>query len=344
MPALEVASDRIREVPRGAWRRGVIVAGALVALALGWWFRDLPRSWLARHSTYRTTAEAIEWQPAPPDWVRPSAADLAIQVARRAGWPAQFSPLEIDLDRLADDVRFHCPWIEAVERIERAWPNRLTLHVRYRKPAARLVFGDGQTEAILDQQGVVLPSREVEDRVASDLVRLILKNDNPDRLDLGLDPNREPGRHAARSGSTDPNSPEAQRLRDAIHLAMFLRDQRASLSDAAGTASVGANDGDPARTDGVWLNRVAVNPTDPRGLFIWIQSRTWIVWGRSLERPDPEGEPSNLEKWPVFRLLGRRLVARGIPSRPVVFDLSRREFLLGGIEETRETEPSRTTP
>ncbi|ADV63958.1 hypothetical protein Isop_3399 [Isosphaera pallida ATCC 43644] len=328
-------------MPRSAWRRGGILVVAMVALVLGWWFRDQPRSWLARHDIYRTTAEAIEWRPEPPDWIRPSASDLAIQVAQRAAWPDRFSPLEIDLDRLADDVRFHCPWIDAVERVERVWPNRLILHVRYRKPAARLVFGDGQAEAILDQHGVVLPAREVEERVAADLVRLILKNDNPDRLDLGLDPNREPGRHAARSGSTNPNAPEAQRLRNAIHLAMFLRDQRDALRDSSRTTS---EDADLARADALWLERVAVNPTDPRGLFIWIQSRTWIVWGRSLDRADPEGEPSNLEKWPVFRHLGRRLVARGIPPTPVVFDLSRREFLLGGLLEENETQQAPTSP
>lgn len=251
---------------------GVVLGFALLMLTGGARAIHSAVSWLNQRDAYLVDFSDVILEPAPPAWIKSGREGLLERVRERAGRPERISALDVDLKSLANDFRRESPWVLAVDRVDRAYPNRLTVHLAYRRPAALLRIGGA--EVILDRDGVVLPEDDLN-RDAAPLVNLL------DVVPADTDPSTLealPGKlfkiHDLEPGKGDPIS-------DAARLAGFFVDR-----DAVGT-DAGA--------------KLAVKAIHGRGrhYFVETTTATMILWGQAPGSESP-GDPKAGEKWALL--------------------------------------------
>ncbi len=155
------------DAPRPAVRRwllpmlivGVFAGGSVLA-----WRKLAPT--LALDENYRVTPEKVEITP-PPEWVR---SDVKSPALRDAGFDDRVSLLEPDLvERIARAFSLQ-PWVAEVVRVQKSYPARITVELRYRRPVC-MVEVPGGLYAV-DIEGVVLPSQDFSPLEARDYPRL----------------------------------------------------------------------------------------------------------------------------------------------------------------------------
>jgi hypothetical protein len=263
------------------WAVGKVAAGVAVVLSVALLMftggTKAVRSavaWLQQREAYTLNFREITLVPEPPAWIKSGREGLLERVRSRAGRPEQISVLQIDLKELANDFRRESPWVLDVDRVTRAYPNHLEVHLAYRRPAAALRVGAGLV--ILDRDGVVLPEDDVNRSAAPmiDLVTVLPPNLDPSSLEA------LPGKlfHAR---SADPEHPDVDVVANAARLAGFFVDRDAAGPNAR--AKLGVN---------------AIHWT-ARRFFVETTTTTMILWGQA-PGAEPPGDPKAGEKWEML--------------------------------------------
>jgi hypothetical protein len=123
---------------------------------------ELPH--LSFRSEYRLTRDAVVVTPGPPDWV-PEA--FLTQIIDGELWPVEGTSMleETLVGQIAGAFAAH-PWVAEVVRVERRFPARVMVKVKYRRPVAWIEV-PGQSIPV-DVTGVCLPK---EDLAVSDSSR-----------------------------------------------------------------------------------------------------------------------------------------------------------------------------
>jgi hypothetical protein len=199
---------------------------------------------------------------------------------------------------LARDFQRECPWVRAVEGIETAYPNRLVVHLEYRKPVAFLRTAQNNT-IFLDRDGVVLPEPELDRSACGPLVRIL-----PEPGATVAEP-RGPGLLLRLGPGRDGSPGDAAPAQAAAGLAGFLLDQQAAAGSADRVPKV-----------------LAIH--DQRGaLWMELNGPCLVLWTSSWANPPP-GEPSPGRKWAALRdWFARNNAASLKPPNILVFDRDR---------------------
>jgi len=162
-----------RREPRLALPRiGLAVAlgaGAVGVLAVaGLWAAGFVRGYVHGRAVHAHEFGEIRLVPEPPPWIKPGRAGLLAGILERSGHPRDGSALDRDLGQIAKDFPMLSPWIKRVRRVERSYPNRVTVRLApgdYREPVARVILeGRDPKDRVgipVDGEGVVLPEDEI---------------------------------------------------------------------------------------------------------------------------------------------------------------------------------------
>jgi hypothetical protein len=111
---------------------------------------------LQDHQQYRLPTAQIEITP-PPRWVP---ADLAEQVARRAGLPDELSLLDKDATRRVAEAFERHPWVKGRVRVSTSVPARMRVELEYREPVAMVRAASGAALFPIDAEATLLPSAD----------------------------------------------------------------------------------------------------------------------------------------------------------------------------------------
>ena len=147
-----------RRAPARHGRRLAIACALLLALSAGACFfvwRHV-RDHVLADSQYQVHPEHINVT-RPPGWIR---ADIKAEVLRDVTRLGPLSLLDDDLTvRLAGAFAAH-PWVARVDRVSKHFPSGVDVVVAYRVPVAMVEVQNGQGVLPVDEQGVVLPTRD----------------------------------------------------------------------------------------------------------------------------------------------------------------------------------------
>jgi hypothetical protein len=145
---------------------GVVV---MVALLGSYALRFLP-AYLHRQPAYQLRFQDIVLDPPPPPWYSGGSTAFLERVKAAHRQPEVQSMLDLDLERLGDVFRLD-PWVAKVSRVESAHPNRVVVHLTYRRPVAAVIV-DASRIVVLDGEGVVLSEKEIDRRACGPLIQL----------------------------------------------------------------------------------------------------------------------------------------------------------------------------
>ncbi|HMB02555.1 MAG TPA: hypothetical protein VKP69_02310, partial [Isosphaeraceae bacterium] len=272
-----VAVPRVRRL--ALTRIGLAGLAAVLTLAALVVLLELATSWLKRQPDYRLAFREITLDPPPPSWYRGGAAAFLDRV--RDGDPSKqaVSVLGIDLEELQRGFRLYC-WVERVVRVERSYPNRLVVHLEYRKPVAvargKVVPGRAKVEPdrVIDKDGVILPKGDIDEEAVNRLISVV-------DLDPPFDP--RPGRVWKSGDSSRGQERGDERVLAAAKLADFLE-----------TAQEREKTLPPA------LQLIAIHPIDKHTLFVQNGPSTIVLWGEAPGSEYP-GQLSAEDKWAKLR-------------------------------------------
>jgi len=289
---------------RAAIAAAVVLAGVAFA-SLG--LIERGRSWVHGQPVYTWTPEAITLEPPPPSWFHPGGEGL---IARARPALERFeggSALDLDLEAVRRAFE-QLPWVAAVERVRRSYPNRIAVELVYRRPVGQPRFpgssasGGSNTPTswkeasfFVDDQGVILPrDAAIDDAKLPRLIQL-----------YGLEPPADttPGAVWTTKPADDPDSPAQvdPQAREACRLAGFLRDR----SEVEGWPEFR---GEPFRIDGLWVGDDALFL-----IHLTAENRQInLLWG-SFQIPRPPREPPDARKWALLK----DWVGFGGPDQPV---------------------------
>lgn len=230
--------------------------------------------WLYQRDSYLADFSEIVLEPPPPTWIKSGGEGLLERVRKRSGRPERISVLGLDLKALANDFRRESPWILAVDRVERRFPNQLTVHLAYRRPAAALRIGGGIV--VLDRDAVVLPEDDLNRSSAPviDLLGVVPSETDPSTLEA------LPGKMFTIQGRESDNS-AGERVSDACRLAGFFVDRHAAGPDAEAKLAIKA------------IHRVGDH------FFVEAATATMIFWDQAPGSEAP-GDPKSSEKWAML--------------------------------------------
>ena len=268
------AAERRWAVGKIAVGAAVLLSAAVLMFTIGTKAIHSAVTWLHQRDAYTLDFREITLVPDPPPWIKSGREGLLERVRSRAGRPERISVLQIDLKELANAFRRESPWVLDVDRVTRAYPNHLEVHLAYRRPAAALRVGAGTI--ILDREGVVLPEDDVNRSAAPtiDLLRVLPANLDPSSLEA------LPGK-LFKAQSADPDHPETAVVADAARLAGFFVDRDAAGPDARAKVGIKAIHRDGTR------------------YFVETTTVTMILWGQAPGAEHP-GDPKADEKWEML--------------------------------------------
>jgi hypothetical protein len=271
--------------------------------------------WLHAQPPYQTTFSAIELQPPPPRWYHGGTAVFLDRVRRSAqSGEGPFSMLDADLAELLREFRLYC-WVKRAVRAQRAYPNRILIHLEYRTPVARAFLPGRPGCVLVDESGVILPYEDVEEATARRLIRL-------ERMEAPTEvrPGQTWQTEATAEGLGTPN-PTVQA---AAQLAAWL------------TTTVDSEPGDvpPA------LRPMAIHPCEVRlAFFIENAQRTMIYWP-PVPAHAAQGPHIAQQRWADLHDWFKR---RG-PDSPPVQRPWYLNFTPAGVEIKKEGVASRGNP
>jgi hypothetical protein len=276
-----------------------LTVAASIALA------NLAARWLREQRDYQLPFRAITLDPPPPPWYRGEAGVFLDRVRNEDPAWETISVLGVDFKELAGVFRLNC-WVDKVLRVERAYPNRLVVHLQYLVPVAV-----GQESAgafwVIDKNGVILPHQDIDEKFLDRLIQVV-------NLDPPFDP--QPGRVWKSQKGANGQAEGDARVLAAAKLADYLR----TMSE-----------------------REKPLPSPEPFHFIHIQDQTLFVqygpstmfrWGEPPGNEAP-GQLTAAEKWTMLR--------EWVETHPNPPDESPSylvlEFTKTGIKSSRRTSP-----
>lgn len=129
------------------------------------------RTWLHERPEYVVSFDRIVLDPPPPDVMRSGRETILRRVREKAKLGESIRLLDQDLEELGLAFAKYSPWVAKVEKVERSFPDRIALHLVYRKPVARVGQAPG-TSIVIAGDGVVLPEEDLWPEEAAKLVRI----------------------------------------------------------------------------------------------------------------------------------------------------------------------------
>ncbi|CAN5866897.1 hypothetical protein BH23PLA1_BH23PLA1_09390 [soil metagenome] len=274
-------------------RRAAGVAAVVLALAalIGSGALGNLRDWVHGQPDYVWTLEDLQLDPEPPPWIRSGAAGL-IKGARREGLGRFEGGSLLDLDPAAVERAFKkLAWVDEVITVQRSYPNRVRVQLRYRRPVARINSPQpGPARDItyfVDENAVILPNGDLD----ASAVPAWIKLHDPSRPYDG-----NPGRVWQRpNASQDGGEPDRSTIA-AARLAGFLLGKHREQGWPANEA------GQPLRM--ILIARPPGPYPEPK-LYVLTDVGTWIFWNEPPGEEAP-GRPTAEQKWETLRdWLGR---------------------------------------
>jgi len=129
-------------------------------------------------SQYQVHREHITITP-PPEWVLPDerhkdpADRIKAEVLAEVNRSGPFSLLDEDLTvRMAHAFLAH-PWVARVDRVSKHYPSGVEVSIAYRVPVAMVEIHDGSGVLPVDEQGVLLPTRDFTAEIAERYPRIV---------------------------------------------------------------------------------------------------------------------------------------------------------------------------
>ena len=268
-----------RRVPRVALSRvGTAAAAALTGLILlivvgehaSRWVRD----YVQGRPAYLQDFSEIELIPPPPPWIRPGRAGLLAEIRRKSKHEQEESSLARDLAGIGRDF-LQCPWIRKVERVERSYPNRLTVRLPpdgYREPVARVKVGGPRASAILtlDEDCIILPGDQIETKSAGKILQI----DGFEDRELG---DSHPGHLLKFATQVDGEPLPDHRLKAMARFAAFLK-RRVGRGDAH-------------------FEPEKLRSIPGSGLWIWTAAGYFIIWGDADDRSKNDDRWRSVVSW-----------------------------------------------
>lgn len=254
----------------------VLMTGGFFGLRLV----DRALVWLHGQPQHQVAFEAIVLEPPPPAWVRSSTSGLLREVHRQSRWRERDSVSIFDLEPEELETAFGLgsPWVKEARGVERRFPNRVIVRLAYREPVAWIRLGDETLgrDVVLDGDGVVLPSDDLNVQDSMPLVRLMIELSQDQSLDerVGL------------TLAEAPSVPGARRVelaREACRLAAFLKQRNALVGTGSNRSAL----------------RVKLIHQDARsGIWIETVEDALILWSPSAPRAGATN--SNELKWSLI--------------------------------------------
>jgi hypothetical protein len=255
----------------------------------------------------------IQLEPSPPPWIKSGRGGLLERVLTESGSPEHLPVLDLDLGEIEKAFKLHSPWVERVERVERAYPNRLTVRLRYREPVGEARW-ENHLPVLVDREAVILPLDDLDRKAAGPLI-LITPVEPP--LDA------RPGRFWGIGESSGELARPEPKVAAAARLAAFFK-ERQNL---------------PGAVPPEW-RIVGIHVDFKPGLVAEAANKTLIFWGEPPGRERP-GDATPEQKWVLLREWF------GNPANPTVehpdfleFTRHRVKRHLEGRPSTWESEPS----
>ncbi len=151
----------------------VVILAALASAVYGW------RRWGAETlagQDYVVTPERIHATPQPP-WIHVNVKEEVLRLAGSGPLPLQDRQL---VEHLAQAFALH-PWVAKVERVEKKYPARVDVTLRYRQPVlvVKRDAPDDQGLLFLDEEAVLLPSADFAPAQARDYLRMMANGEAP---------------------------------------------------------------------------------------------------------------------------------------------------------------------
>jgi hypothetical protein len=250
---------------------GAGVVGSFVVLG-SFAFESLSAS-LHRQPVYSFEFRAIGLDPPPPAWYRGGAPAFLERVRSESKEPERQSVLDLDLERLARAFRLDC-WVRQVVRVRRSYPNQVVVRLVYREPVAFVTVREGRT-IVLDQDGVVVPRKDIEPGPNSPLIQVF-------GLDLAPGSSRE-GETVKRTSEIEGIEEVDEAVVAGARLAAFLRTVQSSVTPGP----------EP-------MGRFSIHAGDRNNLWIQYGDSLLFRWREPPGRETP-GELPATSKWRILR-------------------------------------------
>jgi hypothetical protein len=255
----------------------VIVSLLILVLLLlgGARARQATLSWLSGQPEYVCNFREITLEPSPPPWIKSGRDGLLERVLSESKAPEWLPVLDLDLSGIERAFKLHSPWVERVERVERAYPNLLVVRLRYREPVAEAQWpGNRPPRIVVDREGVILPVDDLDWLAAGPLIWIMKVKPPADPL---------PGRFWGVGEASGELAQPDPKVAAAAQLAAFFKARQ--------------RQGHAIPPD--W-RIVAIDTDQAPALWTLTANETLIFWG---DPPgcEPPGELTADQKWTLFR-------------------------------------------
>ena len=205
---------------------GLVLAGLIfwAIFEAGVWIKGSVGQWVASRPEHQILFSEIELIPQPPPYIRSGASGILANVRAEAKYGETVPILDTDLEALRVALSRN-PWIEDAESVRTSY-RHLAIQVVYRKPLA-LVISDNPKDppAVIDHNGVELPSRPFELEWAEREPRPRAAGCPNPLFEIRKLGKGEPNRVGYTWKTTDPNI-DADRVVQAAQIAEFLDGHR----------------------------------------------------------------------------------------------------------------------
>jgi hypothetical protein len=272
-----VASPAARRPAPSRLALGAVVAVAALWLLAAGGSRTVSAlvAWLHDRQIYQRDFREIEI-PEPPPWIKSGRVGLLEQVRTQAGEPERLRVPGHDLVRIERAFQLQSPWVDRVDGITRAYPNRLFVQLHYRKPVA-VAWWDapevglgGRLRLVVDRDTVILPNDDLDLASAGPLIRIV-------GAKPPVDP--RPGRFWGTGDATGDLAQPDPDVAAAARLAEFWQDRKLRPPSARPDVKI-----------------AAIHTGHPSGLFVQMSDETMILWREAPGTEPPRGLSAD-EKW-----------------------------------------------
>lgn len=221
-----VQSHTVRRLSPKRMLIGSILAGLIfwAIYEVGTWVKSSVGRWVASRPEHQIFFSDIELIPQPPPYIRSGTSVILANVRAEAKYGETVPILDTDLEALRVALSRN-PWIEEAESVRTSY-RHLAIQVVYRKPLA-LVISDSPKDqpAVIDRNGVELPSRPFELEWAERELRPRGAGCPNPLFEIRKLGKGEPNRVGYTWETSDPNI-DADRVVQAAQIAEFLDGHR----------------------------------------------------------------------------------------------------------------------